>query len=437
MPCRSPRRDWVRWSAPACSALSSAKCAPSAALIAAERLGCRRAIRPVGLAQPFEQLPHDRLLDRRPVRPLPPARRCGRRSCRSAGRRLPGRLGGRSHREVGGRPRRRPVQRPGVRWAHRPRLQFRLERTQQGFDRIEVNGDATASSRAPNSWRIGSSCARAGLRVDEAVELVADFDKYRLEGLSIGVGAAGGGELGVEIAQKPFDRAGVDRCGRSASRDCRTPSIRRAKSSNGPGSIAAGGVRASNFLIEPRRDLLQAPLDRGERRRGGGAFDLSTGFREKRGHLGGLEVGSGTYAEPLDAVSQFADLALQPLKRRRAQRGRSEEIAHFFRLPPDAVQTSQALSPPPRGCRSCRRSRGSRVRARRLPPEGHALLAPRGIRRPSPRAERASICRGRFDATSPPAARDRGWRPRARRPRCAAQDRRGSASWLRFRRAWR
>ena len=46
-------------------------------------------------------------------------------------------------------------------------------------------------------------------------------------------------------------------------------------------------------------------------------------------------MGSGTCAEPLDAVRQFADLALQPFKRRCAQRSRSEEIAHFFRLPPD------------------------------------------------------------------------------------------------------
>ena len=43
-------------------------------------------------------------------------------------------------------------------------------------------------------------------------------------------------------------------------------------------------------------------------------------------------------AKPLDAVRQFADLPLQPFERRRAQRGRSEEIAHFFRLPPDALE---------------------------------------------------------------------------------------------------
>ena len=177
--------------------------------------------------------------------------------------------------------------------------------------------------------------ARADLRVSEAVELVADFDKYRLEGLGVGVGAAGGGELGVEIAQEPFDGAGVDRCGRERLKrladaiDAARQVVERARIDR------RGSVRASDFLIEPRRDLLETPLDRDERRRGRRAFDLSTGFREKRGHLGGLEVRSGTCAEPLDAVSQFADLALQPLKRRRAQRSRGEEIAHFFRLPPD------------------------------------------------------------------------------------------------------
>ena len=46
-------------------------------------------------------------------------------------------------------------------------------------------------------------------------------------------------------------------------------------------------------------------------------------------------MGSRTCVEPLDAVSQFADLALQPFKRRRPQRSRSEEIAHLFCLAAD------------------------------------------------------------------------------------------------------
>ncbi len=176
---------------------------------------------------------------------------------------------------------------------------------------------------------------RADCRVSEAVELMTDFGEYRLEGLGIRVGAAGGGELGVEIAQELFDGAGVDRRGRQLLK-------RLANAINTSRQIierawidCRGSVRASDFLIEPRRDLFQTPLDRGERRWGRRAFDLPTSFLKKRGHLCGLEVGSGTCAELLDAVSQFADLALQPLKRRRAQRSRSEEVAHFFRLPPD------------------------------------------------------------------------------------------------------
>ena len=94
-----------------------------------------------------------------------------------------------------------------------------------------------------------------------------------------------------------------------------------------------GRVLASDFLIEPGCDILQTPLDRGERLRRRGAFDLPTGFREKLGHLGGLELGSGTYGKSLDAVRQLADLALQPFKRRRAQSSRGEEIAHFLGLP--------------------------------------------------------------------------------------------------------
>ena len=203
----------------------------------------------------------------------------------------------------------------------RPRLQFRLERTQQGFDRIEVNrGRDSVQSRAKlvENW---VEFARAGARIDEAVEFAADFDKYRLKGLRVGVGAAGGGELGVEFVQQPFDRAGVDRCGWKRLKGL-------SDAIDPPGQVVEraridrhGSARPSNFLVEPRRDLLQAPLNRRERGRGGRALDLLTGSREQRGQLGGLGMGSRTHTKPLDAVSQLADLALQPLKRRRSQHG--------------------------------------------------------------------------------------------------------------------
>ena len=101
----------------------------------------------------------------------------------------------------------------------------------------------------------------------------------------------------------------------------------------------AGSARAGYLLIEPRRDLLQPQLDRGERRRGGGAFDLSAGFRKPRGHLGRFEMRSGARAKPLDAVGQLPDLPLQPFERRRAQRGGSQEIAHLLGLLADALES--------------------------------------------------------------------------------------------------
>ena len=95
---------------------------------------------------------------------------------------------------------------------------------------------------------------------------------------------------------------------------------------------------ARDFLIEPRRDLLQTPLDRDQRLGRRGAFDLPPRFGEKSGHLGRLEMGRGACAELLDAVGEFADPPLHPLERRSARGGRGEEVAHFLRLPPDALE---------------------------------------------------------------------------------------------------
>ena len=100
-----------------------------------------------------------------------------------------------------------------------------------------------------------------------------------------------------------------------------------------------GSARAGHLLIEPRRDLFQPQLDRGERCRRGGAFDLSAGFRKPRGHLGRFEMRSGARAKPLDAVGQLPDLPLQPLQRRRAQRRGSQEIAHLLGLLADALES--------------------------------------------------------------------------------------------------
>ncbi len=223
------------------------------------------------------------------------------------------------------------------------RLKLGLKRAQQRLDRTEINRRRDCIQSRAELVEDRLQPARADLSVSEAVELVADLDEYRLEGLHIRVAAAGRAELGVEIAQKPFDRTGVDRCGR-ARLEGFADAVNAARQFVKRSRIdRRGSVRASDFLIEPRRDLLQALLDRDERRRGRGAFDLPTGFGKKLGHLGGFEVRSGTRAEPLDAIGQFADLPLQPFERRRAQRGRGEEIAHFLRLPPDGFKRLRVL----------------------------------------------------------------------------------------------
>ena len=78
------------------------------------------------------------------------------------------------------------------------------------------------------------------------------------------------------------------------------------------------GVGASEFLIEPRRDLFQTSLNRRQRFRRRRAFDLAARFGEKSSNLGRLEIGRGARAELLDAVGKFADPPLHPLKRRSA-----------------------------------------------------------------------------------------------------------------------
>ena len=139
MPCRSARRDCVRWSALACSALSSAKCASSAALTAAELSAAREPLAWSASRSFSSSSCTTGCGSSARAAFARQSHRCGRRSCRSAGRRLRGRPGGRSHREVGERPRRRLVQRPHGRRARRACLQLGLERAQQRLDRIEIN----------------------------------------------------------------------------------------------------------------------------------------------------------------------------------------------------------------------------------------------------------------------------------------------------------
>ena len=107
---------------------------------------------------------------------------------------------------------------------------------------------------------------RPDLRASEAVELAGDFGEDRLEGLGVGVGAAGDGELGVEIAQEPFDGAGVDRCERKRLKRLADAINTARQVVERAGIDRRGSVRSSDLLIEPRRDLFQTSLDRDKRR---------------------------------------------------------------------------------------------------------------------------------------------------------------------------
>ena len=115
----------------------------------------------------------------------------------------------------------------------------------------------------------------------------------------------------VDAAREVVEQARID-CGRSAG--------------------------TCDFLIEPRRDLLQTPLDRRQRLERRGAFDLPPRLGQKGGHLGRIGMRRGTCAELLDAIGELADPPLHPLERRGAQSGGSEEVAHFLRLPPDVFE---------------------------------------------------------------------------------------------------
>ena len=201
------------------------------------------------------------------------------------------------------------------------RLELGLERMQQGLDRIEIDrgGDRiepraeVAENRlkpARADLGVGEAIelaaefaqnrlepAHAGVGVGEPIELDADLGRHRLEGARVGVRGAGGFEFGVEITHELFDRAGVDRSRRARFErlthvvDASRQVVERARIDRGR------SARASDFLIEPRRDLFQTPLDRRQRLGRRGAFDLPPRFGQKRGHLGRLEMGRGACAE--------------------------------------------------------------------------------------------------------------------------------------------
>ena len=146
---------------------------------------------------------------------------------------------------------------------------------------------------------------------------------------------------------------------------------------------------------------------------------------------------SWTRAEPLDPVSQFADLSLQPLKRRRAQRGGGEEIAHFLRLPADAFKRLRiyrrgresvdlaadradlAFEPGDCRLRIMRLQRRAEFRGHRLEWSEHRFAVTALTQHLDPLHEIADGALERDDCVR------------------LAPDPRDSASWLRSQRAWR
>ncbi len=309
----------------------------------------RSALGLLGLAQPFEQFPQDRSWI---------ARRSARRERVDAVVDRVDPMGDRfqaGFRGAGAAEAARD--RIGDLFDHFPvdgridaRLEFRFERAHQRLDRTEID--------------------RRGTRFDSRAEFIE-------KGLELAC---------ARFAQEPFDRANVDSCGRK-------------RLQGQPDAVDAAREvleprRASDFLIEPRCDLFQATLDRGERRGRRGPFDLPARLLKQRRHLGGFEVGNGTCAKPLDAIGQVPDLPLQPFERRRAQRGRGEEIARLLGLPPDALEAlgidrrrrkavdlaadraNLAFEPGGRRLRVMRLHRGAEFRGHRLERSEHRFAVP-------------------------------------------------------------
>ena len=197
-------------------------------------------------------------------------------------------------------------------------LELGMERLQRGLDRIEIDRGSDRIEPGADVAKNRLEPARADLGVGEAIELAAEFAENRLEPAHSGVGVREPIELevdfgrhrlksahvrvrpadrlesGVEIAHELFERAGVDR-GRRARLERLTYVVDAPRQLVELVRIDRGGsARTSDFLIEPRRDLFETPLDRRQRFGRRGAFDLASRFGQKSGNLGGLEMGRGT-----------------------------------------------------------------------------------------------------------------------------------------------
>ncbi len=241
-------------------------------------------------------------------------------------------------------------------------LELRFERAQQRLDRIEIErGCDRVDSRAKLAER-RLQLARAGLAVREAVELVPDFDEHRLKRLRIAVGGPRGVQLGVELAQQHFDRTGVDRCGRDASPAtaarcrCGAPGRRtgrgrsRRKRSGGPSPDRAA-PRSVPAAARSRRALPAGWSVRSVGRLPQAARPSRPIRNAERGSRQAARRGRPAPRSAAPAAPAAASAA----PRKPGDCAPPRSAGGCARKFPDR-------SPRPQGCRSCRRSRGSRVR---------------------------------------------------------------------------
>ena len=186
------------------------------------------------------------------------------------------------------------------------------ERAQRLFERrnVERRSDALVEPRAEVAHHAGQRLERSA---DDggAVELLGDFAQHRFELGRVGL-ALDRAMHAVDAAGEVFERARVYRRG-----------LRRAPQ---------GRVHALGEVFEPT-------LDRGQRGGGNRAFDLRARVGDQRAEPRRFGLRRRAGGEPVDPVGKLADLPFEPLDRHRPRRGGGEQVAHFFGLGADALES--------------------------------------------------------------------------------------------------
>ena len=116
-------------------------------------------------------------------------------------------------------------------------------------------------------------------------------------------------------------------------------SMRRARSSNDARVDRRGLRRTPQRRVHALGKVFEPTLDR--RQRGGGdrAFDLRARVGDQRAEPRRFGLRRRAGGKPVDPVGEFADLPFEPLDRHRPRRGGGEQVAHFFGLGADALES--------------------------------------------------------------------------------------------------